>query len=117
MTRCPALVRMRDALGLTLSPRSMTLPTVFRRSLAGLLLLVLLTAAAGAAEPDPEGIAFFEKRVRPILVAHCYECHSVDSKEKGGNLLLDSRPGILDGGDSGPALIPGDPGKSLLITA
>jgi hypothetical protein len=96
----------------------MTPPIILRWSLVGWAALCLLSGdSTSAGEPDPERLAFFEKRVRPILVAHCYECHSADSKEKGGNLLLDSRPGLLAGGDSGPALIPGDPEKSLLITA
>jgi hypothetical protein len=59
--------------------------------------------------------AFFEAKVRPILVKHCYECHSAE-KTKGG-LSLDSKAGWQKGGDSGPALIPGDPDGSRLIQA
>jgi len=79
--------------------------------------MVPLTAFAGTA-PDRAGIEFFEKHVRPVLVDNCYQCHSTDA-EKGvkGGLLLDSRDAVLKGGDSGPALIPGDPEKSLLIKA
>jgi hypothetical protein len=63
-----------------------------------------------AAEAD-----FFESSVRPVLVEHCYECHSgVNSK---GGLLLDSRRGWEMGGDSGPAIVPGRPDESLLIQA
>ena len=58
----------------------------------------------------------FESKIRPILVEHCYECHSADKKQKG-NLLLDTKDGTLKGGDTGPALVPGDPAKSLLIQA
>ena len=67
--------------------------------------------------PTDEQLAFFEKRIRPLLVERCYECHSAAAKELGGGLLLDSQPGIVKGGDSGPALVPGDPESSLLMTA
>jgi hypothetical protein len=70
-----------------------------------------------AVEPDAEGLAFFEKKIRPVLVTHCYECHSTSSKEVKGHLLLDSREASLQGGDTGPAVVPGDPEKSLLIEA
>src|SRR5882762_7709273 len=58
---------------------------------------------------------FFEKKIRPILVESCYECHSATSKKAKGGLLLDTSEGLLKGGDSGPAIIPGNPAKSLLI--
>jgi len=61
-----------------------------------------------------EEIAFFEKEIRPLFIEHCYECHSSDGEQKGG-LVLDSREGWSVGGDSGPALVPGDPAGSLLI--
>ncbi|MBI1247917.1 DUF1553 domain-containing protein [bacterium] len=66
--------------------------------------------------PNQERL-YFEQKVRPILVAQCYECHSEKSKEIGGKLLLDSRAGILKGGESGPAVVPGEPEKSLLLDA
>jgi len=62
-------------------------------------------------------IAYFEKHIRPLLVQHCYECHSADSDQLKGGLRLDYREGVLAGGDSGPAVIPGRVGKSLLIQA
>jgi hypothetical protein len=62
------------------------------------------------------GIEFFETSIRPMLVEHCYECHSLDTKQEGG-LALDSRNGLLTGGDRGPALIPGDIARSVLIEA
>ena len=80
-------------------------------------MLFCRAAATFAADATPEGIEFFEKRIRPILVEHCYECHSVESKTNEGGLSLDSREGLLKGGESGPALTPGDPDKSLFITA
>ncbi|MEM7601616.1 MAG: PSD1 and planctomycete cytochrome C domain-containing protein, partial [Verrucomicrobiota bacterium] len=57
---------------------------------------------------------FFETRIRPILAQECYECHSESTKSKGG-LLLDTRTGWETGGDSGPVIIPGNPGESLLF--
>jgi Protein of unknown function (DUF1553)/Protein of unknown function (DUF1549)/Planctomycete cytochrome C len=65
----------------------------------------------------PEATEFFEKKVRPVLVQHCYECHSATAKKLKGGLLLDSRAGMLQGGDNGPALVPGEPDKSRLIEA
>jgi len=66
---------------------------------------------------SPENIAFFESRIRPLLVQHCYECHSVESKEVQGQLLVDSRVALRRGGDHGPALLPFDPDHSPLIEA
>jgi hypothetical protein len=59
---------------------------------------------------------FFEKKIRPLLTDRCLECHSPEKKVKGG-LRLDSREGWQTGGDSGPAIVPGKPQESLLITA
>ena len=70
----------------------------------------------GAAELPPQDADLFESKIRPILVEHCYECHSADKKQKG-NLLLDTKDATLKGGDTGPALVPGDPTKSLLLKA
>ena len=60
--------------------------------------------------------AFFEAKVLPILQKRCFECHSHENKIKGG-LALDARSGWVQGGDSGPAIIPGNVEKSLLIRA
>jgi hypothetical protein len=70
-----------------------------------------------AAPGTAQGIAFFESRVRPVLVEHCYKCHSAAAGKSKGNLLLDSREGIRAGGDRGPAVVPGDPDASLLLAA
>ncbi len=60
---------------------------------------------------------FFEARIRPVLVKHCYECHSSASAEPKGGLKLDFRRGLLEGGESGTVLVPGKPGKSLILEA
>ncbi|QDU73690.1 Planctomycete cytochrome C [Bremerella volcania] len=78
---------------------------------------VIGSNALGQEQIPNQERAFFEEKVRPILVTHCYECHAEASKEIGGKLLLDSRAGILKGGESGPAVVPGDPEKSLLLDA
>jgi len=81
-------------------------------------LLILGLAAGtsqGKAAASAEQIAFFEKNIRPILINRCYECHSVEKGKEKGGLTLDSRAAILKGGDSGPALVAGQPDKSRLI--
>ena len=72
-------------------------------------------AAADDVRPDPAGIEFFEKSVRPLLIMHCAECHD-DGKTEGG-LSMGSRAAMLKGGDSGVALVPGKPDESRLIQA
>jgi hypothetical protein len=72
-------------------------------------------SADGSAAPSPEQLAFFESKIRPVLVEQCYKCHSVKSEKLKGSLYVDGRDGLLHGGDSGPALVPGDPEKSRLI--
>lgn len=67
--------------------------------------------------PTAEQVEFFEQKIRPVLVQHCYECHSAGSKNLGGSLLLDSRAGIIKGGDSEPPIVPGNPDESLLMAA
>lgn len=66
---------------------------------------------------DDEKIQHFESRIRPVLVEHCYECHSVEADKSKGGLLLDSREGIRTGGDTGPSIVPGNVEESLLIAA
>jgi hypothetical protein len=84
----------------------------------------LATINAQQAQPAPsgglskEGVEFFERKVRPALANHCYQCHSAQAKKPAGGLRLDTRSGMLKGGASGePAIVPGDPEKSLLIKA
>lgn len=73
--------------------------------------------AAEQLAADPAGGEFFEKKIRPVLIEHCYRCHSAEAKKPKGGLRLDSRAGLLQGGDNGPALVPGQPDKSRLIEA
>ena len=84
---------------------------MFPRLTAAALLLAF--APHGGAT---EGIDFFEKKVRPLLAERCLDCHSAEKKVKGG-LRLDTREGWAKGGDSGAAIVPGDPDQSLFITA
>src|SRR5256885_14804015 len=74
--------------------------------------------AAPAAQPAPRGgLELFEKNIRPVLAQYCYECHSAQAKKIKGKLLLDSRQGILKGGENGAVLVAGDPEASRIITA
>ena len=73
--------------------------------------------APTAPTPSAQDIEFFERKVRPVLADNCYSCHSSSSKKIKAGLVVDSRQGLLEGGDSGEALIPGEPDDSLLISA
>ena len=79
-------------------------------------LLSIFVSIVSAVEVDREGLAFFEQKIRPVLIESCYECHSATKKVKAG-LHLDYAAGLLKGGEAGPAIVPGDPEKSLLIKA
>jgi len=68
-----------------------------------------------AQEPSVEGQEFFEKKIRPLLVDNCFKCHS--GPKLKGHLAVDSRASLLKGGDTGPAMVPGDLGKSLITKA
>src|SRR3982750_3117397 len=72
---------------------------------------------AAPPESSPEELAFFEKKIRPVLVANCYQCHSAQAAQVKGGLVLDTREGVQRGGDSGQGVIPKDPDNSLLIQA
>ncbi len=98
----------------TLHPPLAMIP---RRYLPFLALLTAGPLLSAADEPSKEGLEFFEKNVRPILAEHCYECHSIEKGSSKGGLILDSRDGMLKGGDQGPAVVPGNVAKSLLFLA
>jgi len=93
------------------------MPPLIARTSAPLLVLatIALCSTAQAAAPTPKDFEFFEKKVRPLLVSHCMECHSGDEPE--GQLNMESLAAMLLGGLRGPALVPGKPNQSLLVTA
>lgn len=74
-------------------------------------------AGAEVGKPSAQDLEFFEKKIRPVLVDKCYSCHSAKAEKVRGSLLLDTREGLLAGGDNGPAIVPGDPDSSPLIQA
>src|SRR5687768_11197092 len=98
-----------------MTARNLAIVPMLAGAVVALFLSVPATAAAGA--PDPAALEFFEARVRPVLVEHCYKCHSADAKALKGGLRLDGGTSMLKGGESGPAVVPGDPAASRLITA
>ncbi len=89
---------------------------MFHRTLRWLLLFLAAFTSAGRCASTEE-LEFFEKNIRPLFVENCYKCHSAQSEKLKGGLRLDTREGLLKGGDSGPAIVPGDPEKSRLIKA
>ena len=80
-------------------------------------LIRLASPADGAGPAEPEGDRFFREKIRPVLEASCFGCHSATAAKVKGGLLLDSREALLRGGDTGPAVVPGNGGESLLIQA
>ena len=89
-------------------------------SLLGAVLLLCSSGLPQDLQPDAEQTAkleFFEKKIRPVLVEHCYECHSSESKTLQGGLSLETAQGLAQGGDSGPALVPRKSEQSLIIQA
>jgi cytochrome c553 len=82
------------------------------------LFLLVVPALATAGDPTLKQLEFFEKKIRPVLTEHCGKCHgaeAVAAKKIKGGLLLDTKAGLLAGGDSGPAVVPGKPADSLLF--
>ncbi len=85
-----------------------------------MIVVVALSANVNGREEaslDPKGIEFFEANIRPVFVNKCYKCHSDSADELKGGLRLDTREGALAGGDSGPAIVPNDTAKSLIVAA
>lgn len=92
--------------------------TALRPTLASVIPLALLVSAAAVESPQDLAAAdleFFEAKIRPLLIENCYECHSVGAERVRGGFLLDSKPGLLRGGDSGKALVPHVAAESRLI--
>ena len=92
-------------------------PSMFRSVGCVLALLAYNGPAAVGAEADFAALEHFEKTVRPLLVERCHACHSSDAPSVFAGLRLDSRAGVLAGGDSGPAIVPGNAADSLLLRA
>jgi hypothetical protein len=85
-----------------------------RHAAIGVLGAAMMVPGNAAAE---DGRAFFESKIRPVLVEHCYQCHSAKAEKVKGGLRLDSRDAARAGGDNGPAVVPGRPEESLLLQA
>src|SRR5262245_40312324 len=82
--------------------------------------LALAMMAAAAGEPAPPSVPspqaeFFESKIRPVLAENCFSCHG--PKKQSSGLRLDSLPALLQGGDNGPVIVPGDPDHSRLVQA
>ena len=75
------------------------------------------TQSAAPVTQNQADLAFYEKHIRPVLIKNCYECHSAEADKLKAGLALDSRDALLKGGDSGRAVVLGEPDKSLLITS
>ena len=94
-------------------PRIKTLATI---AMALTAFPVAANDAVPSTAPSPAALDYFEKKVRPLLVENCYNCHSADNKAAGG-LRVDDRNGLLQGGGRGAAVVPGDPERSVLLKA
>jgi mono/diheme cytochrome c family protein len=77
----------------------------------------VLGASAFAAEPTKEQTEFFENKIRPIFKQNCYKCHSVEENKAKGGLTMDTKAGLLKGGENGPIVVPGDVDKSQILVA
>ncbi len=99
-----------------MSPKTIAAPSW---TVLALALLVGDRSRADDVPPKPvaDGAAFFEAKIRPVLVDRCYQCHSAGSDKIKGGLRLDHREGMVKGGDAGPSVIPGNPDESPLIEA
>jgi hypothetical protein len=86
-------------------------------ALASVLVFAFVDQVWSADEPDRARVEFFETKIRPVLVKHCYQCHSSDSKSVKGGLMLDFRTAVRKGGESGSVIVPGKPDESILIAA
>src|SRR5262245_53890636 len=85
-------------------------------SFAWIAAVPLMAPGQTTPRDDTALLDFFEKKVRPVLVNNCYNCHSANTNSKGG-LRVDDRNGLVQGGGRGPAVVPGHPEKSLLLHA
>ena len=106
-SRCIPLNRIEVQADITMNPRMHLFCVI----------LAIGFPAYAAAVDNSEQVAFFEKRIRPVLVRHCYACHSQDAEQIEAGLVLDSHSGLIRGGETGPAIVPGDADQSTLIQA
>src|SRR4051812_45110538 len=107
---------------LTTSPQPEAAVMVPARLSALVLVTTALVGPTAVAQTkpqttSPQALAFFETRVRSVLVKHCSACHSVESGKARGGLRVDSAPALRAGGDRGPAVVPGDTGAGWLLKA
>lgn len=79
--------------------------------------VVIGSSGFASAELPADQVAFFENKIRPVLVEHCFACHSADASEVGGRLLLDSANSLTSGGESGSPVVAGKPAESLIVQA
>jgi mono/diheme cytochrome c family protein len=93
---------------------SRTIPALLAPLAVTVLLRLVPVAMAEPAAGEAERVEFFERKIRPLLSSHCYQCHAADTKPSG-DLRVDDRNGLLVGGKDGPALVPGKPEESLLL--
>ncbi len=99
-------------------PYALRIATVLRFPVAIFCLAAVFCSERSALGQSNDGIAFFEQKIRPVLIEHCYACHSQKSEKLRANLLLDSKAGWQRGGDSGlPAIVPLHPEQSPLIAS
>src|SRR5262245_54187352 len=91
--------------------------TQLKMTLIWLFLLAIAAERMSAQSAQSTDAEFFEKKIRPVLATNCYGCHSSKLKTPMGGLVLDTKAGMLKGGDSGPAIVPGKPAESLLLRA
>ncbi|MFA6546690.1 MAG: c-type cytochrome domain-containing protein, partial [Limisphaerales bacterium] len=77
--------------------------------LSAALASLATTALAAPSKLDPDQLQFFERKIRPVLAEHCYSCHSAKAEKLKAGLYVDSKDGLLKGGTSGAAIVPGKP--------
>jgi hypothetical protein len=104
--------------GFAMSPATAQKPKAPTAPLPAVKAAIAPTVGADDKEPvDPAGVEFFEKKVRPVLAQYCYSCHSQSAKRSLGNFTLDTKQGMMHGGQGGAAVMPGDPDHSRFVAA
>ena len=103
--------------GIIETRRMKTFPHVFSALAGAGLLAVTGSLRAAEGEITAEQSTFFEEKIRPVMVKHCYKCHSEQEDKHKGGLIMDSRAGLRAGGSSGYVILPGDPANSPMLKA